>query len=91
MNTVTLPAHFGGRQIVLEEPYLLEPNTRLTVIIVPEPIIDQERAEWAGLGRHTLADAYGDNEPEYTAADIKKWNPLYRGPKIETSKKGKLC
>ncbi len=82
MNTITLPAHFDGQQIVLDEPYTLEPNTRLTVVIVPEQSVDEERADWARLGRHNLAAAYGDNEPEYTAADIKEWNPLYRGPKI---------
>lgn len=82
MNTITLPAHFDGQQIVLDEPYTLEPNMRLTILIVPEQSVDEERAEWAWLGRHNLAAAYGDDEPEYTAADIKKWNPLYRGPKI---------
>ncbi len=36
MNAVTLPAHFDGQQILLDEPYKLEPNTRLAVIILPE-------------------------------------------------------
>ena len=82
MNTVTLPAHFDGQQIVLDEPYLLEPNTRFVIVVMPEPEADEERAEWARLGRDHLAAAYGDDEPEYTAADIKIWNPLYRGSKV---------
>ena len=82
MTTVTLPAHFDGQQIVLDEPYALEPNTRLTIVVMPESGIDEERAYWEQLGQDHLAAAYGDDEPEYTAADIKKWNPLYRGPKI---------
>lgn len=82
-----MPAHFDGQQIVLDEPYPLEPNTALTVTVLSEPAEDEERAEWARFGRHNLAAAYGDDEPEYTAADIKKWNPLYRGPKIRMSRK----
>ncbi len=82
MNTATLSAHFDGQQIVLDEPYRLEPNTALSVTVLSEPVGDEERAEWARLGRQNLAAAYGDDEPEYTAADIKKQNPLYRGPKM---------
>lgn len=80
MPAVTLPAHFDGQQIVLDVPYELEPNTPLTVTVLPED--DQEREDWYRLSEQGLARAYGDDEPEYTEADIKKWNPLYRGPKI---------
>ena len=36
MNSIILPAHFDGQQIVLDEPYPLEPNTPLTVVVLPE-------------------------------------------------------
>ena len=81
MNPVTLPAHFDGQQIVLDTPYELPPNTPLTVTVLSEE--DQEREDWYRLGAQGLARAYGDDEPEYTAADIKEWNPDYRGPKLE--------
>jgi hypothetical protein len=29
MNTITLPAHFDGQQIQLDEPFELKPNTKL--------------------------------------------------------------
>ena len=80
MNSVILPAHFDGQQTVLDEPYPLEPNTPLTVTALSED--DQEREDWAWFGRQNLARAYGDDEPEYTLADIKELNPDYRGPKL---------
>ena len=81
MTNITLPAHFDGQQIVLDTPYALAPNTLVSVIISLTEA-DEERADWARLGRKNLAAAYGDDEPEYTAADIKKWNPEYRGPRL---------
>ena len=81
MSAVVLSAHFGGQQIVLDEPYPLEPNTPLTVV-VSSVHDDKERADWARLGQHSLAAAYADDEPEYTVADIKEWNPLYQGPRF---------
>ena len=35
METTTLRAHFDGKQIVLDEPFELEPNTELIVTLVP--------------------------------------------------------
>ncbi len=83
MNTVTLPAHFDGQQIVLDEPYPMEPNTRLTVVIVPElasseSMEEEERAAWLRLSLHGLAAAYGNDEPEYTIDMVKEINPEYK-------------
>jgi hypothetical protein len=77
MNAVTLPAHFDGRQIVLDEPYELQPNTALVVTILPED--NEERQDYLRLAQQSIAAAYGDDEPEYTLDDIKIWNPDYRG------------
>ena len=38
MNTVTLPAHFDGQQIVLDEPYNLESDASVFVTIVPQKL-----------------------------------------------------
>ncbi len=80
MNSVILPAHFDGQQIVLDAPYPLEPNTPLTVTVLSAD--NQEREEWYRLSEQGLAAAYGDDEPEYTWDIIKERNPLYRGPRI---------
>ncbi len=77
MSTVVLPAHFDGQQIVLDEPYPLEPNTPLTVTVLSTQG-DEERAEWLRFSMQNFAAGYGEDEPEYTLDDIKKWNPLYK-------------
>jgi len=69
MKTVALSAHFDGEKIQLDEPYNLPPNTRLVVIVLPQ---DGERQEWSRVAEKSLARAYGDNEPEYTAADLRR-------------------
>ncbi len=79
MNAITLPAHFDGDKIVLDEPFDLEPNTRLIVTILPEEESDPEREDWANLAMESLERAYGDDEPEYTLDMIKEFNPDYKG------------
>ena len=32
---------------------------------------DPERSEWATLGGRNIGRAYGENEPEYTTADLR--------------------
>jgi hypothetical protein len=43
MTPKTISAHFDGKQIVLDEPFELEPNMKIVVTILPE---DDEREEW---------------------------------------------
>ena len=57
---------------MLDTPYELQPNTPLTVVVLPED--DAEREDWYRLGAQGLARAYGDDEPEYTMADVKRLN-----------------
>lgn len=68
MTTVVLSAHFDGEKIQLDEPCRLPENTRLMVVVLPS---NDERHEWARLGAQHLAKAYGETEPEYTAADLR--------------------
>jgi hypothetical protein len=35
---------------------------------------DEERKDWQALGLVQLAKAYGDDEPDYTEADLKSVN-----------------
>ena len=78
METVNLRAHFDGKQILLDEPFELEPNTELMVTILPKSL-DDEREDWARLALENLERAYGDNEPEYSLDLIKEANPEYEG------------
>ena len=72
MSVVTLKAHFDGETIRLDEPYELRPNTRLIIAVLPPESAVEERTEWAVLGARGLANAYAEDEPEYSAADIQQ-------------------
>lgn len=63
-----LKAHYDGEHIVLDEPFELHANASLMVTVFAP---DAERSDWATLGAQGLARAYGDDEPEYTMADLK--------------------
>jgi hypothetical protein len=47
----TIPAHFDGQHILLDEAVELEPNTKLLVTVLPK---DVEREEWL---RYPLTDS----------------------------------
>jgi hypothetical protein len=76
MEAVTLRAHFDGKQILLDEPCELEPNTELIVTVAPLAS-DKEREAWTRLALESLARAYGDDETEYSRDQIKEANPEY--------------
>lgn len=78
METKTLRAHFDGNQILLDEPFELEPNVELIITVLPKAS-DEEREDWAQLSLESLARAYGDDEPEYSLDLIKEANPEYEG------------
>jgi hypothetical protein len=73
METKTLRAHFDGSQILLNEPFELEPNTELIVMV--GPTLDEEGEDWTRLSLQSLARAYSDDEPEYSLDVIKEANP----------------
>lgn len=65
MSVITLKAHYDGKQICLDEPFDLTPNTPLLVAVVQPDTKETERADWAALAKRALARAYGDDEPDY--------------------------
>jgi len=75
MTAVTLRAHYDGEHIVLDEPFEIPANAALAVTVLPaeppEHDRERERASWAAISAWSLARAYGDDEPEYTVADLK--------------------
>ena len=73
----TIPAHFDGKHILLDEAVELEPNTKLLVTVLPK---DEESEEWRTLSAKRLEDAYGEDgedEEDYSLELIKKSNPEY--------------
>ncbi len=79
MKTVTLRAHFDGEQICLDEPFELAPNTKLIITVLLDEQADDERRAWLRLSEKSLANAYGENEVEYSIDLIKEPNPDYEG------------
>ncbi|MCC7125764.1 MAG: hypothetical protein IT178_13010 [Acidobacteria bacterium] len=70
MPTVTLKAHYDGEQIRLDEPFDIPPSTPLMVTVLSAT--EQTAGEdWARLSREGLAAAYGAEESEYTASDLR--------------------
>jgi hypothetical protein len=78
MDTVVLRAHFDGKQILLDEPFDLEPDMEL-VVTVRSRSMNEERDEWTRLSMERLALAYADDEPEYSLDSLKEANPEYEG------------
>ena len=74
METKTLRAHFDGSQILLDEPFELEPDVELIITVLPKAS-DEEREDWTRLSLESLARACGDDEPEYSLDLIKEANP----------------
>jgi hypothetical protein len=69
MPMKSIAAHFDGHHVCLDEEVVLRPQTRLLVTILED--IDGERADFLALAGAAFADSYGDDEVEYTEADLK--------------------
>ena len=70
--TVSLNAHFDGKSIVLDDDYPLRPQARLLVTIVEDAGATDEQSErraWSVRGKQAMARVFGNDEPEYSAAD----------------------
>ncbi len=76
MPLISLPAHFDGKRICLDEKFNLEPNTKLIVTIISESN-DDKNDDWLKLSNQMLQHAYGEDEPEYSPSLIKEDNPDY--------------
>jgi hypothetical protein len=65
MSVVTLKAHYDGKKVCLDEPCHLPPATKLLVLAVSDSE-EAFREDWFALSRQALAQAYGDDEPDYS-------------------------
>jgi len=67
----TIPAHFDGQHILLDEAVELEPNTKLLVTVLPK---DADVDAWRALSARRLEEAYADEEEVYSLDSIKEPN-----------------
>ena len=77
MPMITLPAHYDGERICLDEEFELEPNSKLIVTVLQEEEIDNEHESWVNLSAQTLEHSYGEKEPDYSPDLLKEINPSY--------------
>jgi hypothetical protein len=75
MNLSTIPAHFDGERILLDEPVELEPDTKLLITVLSKD--DTERESWLRLSHAALANAYDEAEDGYALDSIIEANPDY--------------
>lgn len=71
MPTVTLKAHYDGERIVLDEPFEIPPNSPLMVTVLPMTA-KVAGEDWIGAAREALSRAYGEEEPDYGAEDLRR-------------------
>jgi hypothetical protein len=76
-NPISIPAHFDGERILLDEPVELEPNTRLIVTVLPDD--DNDRGAWLRLSANRLNAAYEGDGDDYRLESVKEMNPDYAG------------
>ena len=76
-NPVSIPAHFDGEQILLDEAVELERNARLIVTVLPKE--NDERESWLRLSSAQLNAAYDGAGDEYPLDLVKEMNPDYEG------------
>jgi hypothetical protein len=77
MKSLSIPAHFDGTQILLDENIELEKNARLLVTVLPNQ--DEEYLAWLNLSRQGIANINDSDEEEYSLDLIKEINPEYEG------------
>jgi hypothetical protein len=61
----------------LTRPIDTPPGGRVVVSLLDPAHEDKDRESWLALSSETLASAYGEYEPEYTARMVKEPNPEY--------------
>ncbi len=70
MPLVSIPAHYDGAQVLLDEKVNLPPNARLIVTVLEDS--DSDREDFLRLAGSGLATAYDEDEVEYSEADLRR-------------------
>jgi hypothetical protein len=70
MPLMSIPAHYDGERVQLDEKVSLATNARLIVTVLEES--DTERRDFLQLAAASLGAVYDDEEVEYTTADLKR-------------------
>ncbi len=71
----SIPAHFDGERILLDEPVQLERDAKLMIKVLPKT--DSEREAWLDLSKTRFPEAFANGEDEYPLELIKETDPHY--------------
>ena len=74
MNAVTIKTHDDGKHVGLDEPCDQRPDTKLLVLVALDPE-EAFREDWFAFSRRAFAQAYSDDEPDYSNAVILEAGP----------------
>ena len=69
MPMTSIAAHYDGKNVLFDEAVNLRPHTRLLVTILEDQ--DSGRQDFLALAATAFADSYGEDEVEYSEADLK--------------------
>jgi len=72
MSAITLKAHYDGKHICLDEPYALQPDSKLIVMVESGDSLAAERLAWLAASQAGFARAY---EPDYSNAVLRETPP----------------
>lgn len=70
MPLISIPAHFDGTHVTLDEDVSLSPASRLIVTVLDDT--DTERDEFLRSSGAQLEAAMDDDEVEYSEIDLEK-------------------
>ena len=59
MQTIFVSGHFDGERILLDEPFAMEPNTKLLIAVLPDT--DDERNAWLRASAERLMATMSPN------------------------------
>lgn len=66
----SLSARFDEGRVLFDEDIAIPPHARLLVTILEDS--DDERSDFLAVASTAFADALGDDEVEYTEADVRR-------------------
>jgi hypothetical protein len=72
MSAITLRAHYDGKHICLDEPYALQQDSKLLVMVVSGDAPADERLAWLAASQAGFARAFGEDEPDYSNAVLRE-------------------
>ena len=67
---MTLQGHVKNGAIIPDVPIVLPEGAAVQIEVLSSAAANAAIADWRQLSAEGLARAFGDNEPEYSAADI---------------------